>query len=166
MKVFIPKLTEEDKIRFWKYVDKKDAKQCWNWTNNHLVNGYGYFAPRGELSFGAHRISFLLKNGFLPPKGMVLDHLCNNKKCVNPAHLNPTTIYLNAARGGWGAKLQKMCRKGLHEMSLTRSADNRCKACRNTYKRKHNKVYPSRQKEKRHIYYKNYIHKLSLIKKK
>jgi hypothetical protein len=89
--------------RFWAKVDK--SGDCWNWTAGSIPNGYGHFFGAGRRAIGAHRYSFELANGPIP-KGLVIDHICRNKKCVNPAHLRAVTIKQNGENmspKGYGA---------------------------------------------------------------
>jgi hypothetical protein len=75
---------------FWSHVDK--SGDCWLWTA-YTSNGYGRTAARRhgvQRVFLAHRASYHL-TGHVIPEGMVLDHTCHNRSCVNPAHLRPVT---------------------------------------------------------------------------
>lgn len=71
---------------------------CWEWQGPMHPKGYGTFAH--EL---AHRRSYEMFVGDIPD-GLHIDHLCRNKRCVNPAHLEPVTHAENNRRG-LGAKL-------------------------------------------------------------
>ena len=69
--------------RFWSKVDK--SGECWLWTAR-LDDGYGRFNGSGLPSRRAHRLSYLALVGDIPTNAQV-DHLCHNRRCVNPAHL-------------------------------------------------------------------------------
>lgn len=70
---------------------------CWNWFGAMLPNGYGSI-QRDRRQTGAHRAMFELLRGPIPD-GMVIDHLCRNRRCVNPAHMEPVTSRVNVLRG-------------------------------------------------------------------
>ncbi len=80
--------------RFWKRVSKTPT--CWNWTGKSDKKEYGRITHRG-LQTNAHRVSWILLRGEIP-EGLTLDHLCQNKRCVNPDHLEPVTRGENARR--------------------------------------------------------------------
>lgn len=80
--------------RFWAKVEKTD--ECWIWTAARISSGYGCFYLDGSKL--AHRVSYELCVGQIPD-GLVIDHLCRNKLCVNPAHLEAVTQRTNVARG-------------------------------------------------------------------
>lgn len=69
-----------------------EATGCWEWTG--LMNGTGYGSHAGTC---AHRFSWSLKNGPIP-KGMQIDHLCRNRACSNPDHLELVTAQENNRR--------------------------------------------------------------------
>lgn len=70
--------------RFWAKVDK--TADCWIWTAGVFSTGYGQIKRDGKTSL-AHRVSWELHHGSPPPEGTVLHHICANKRCVNPEHL-------------------------------------------------------------------------------
>lgn len=73
-----------------------DTGDCWEWQASISPDGYGYFFLNGKLR-QAHRASYELFVGPIPP-GLHIDHLCTNRKCVNPQHLEPVTQKENNAR--------------------------------------------------------------------
>lgn len=80
--------------RFWSYVYKTDG--CWWWTGAH--NGKRYGSMRvGDTHKLAHRYSYELLVGSIAD-GMQIDHLCRNKLCVNPVHLEVVTSQINNQR--------------------------------------------------------------------
>lgn len=80
--------------RFNKYVDKTDS--CWVWTGFTRGKGYGGFQlPTGVVS--AHRFAYETLVGPIP-EGAQIDHVCMNKLCVNPKHLEPVTNEENQYR--------------------------------------------------------------------
>jgi hypothetical protein len=80
--------------RFWARVEKTDG--CWEWQGK-LNQGYGVVWDSGRVR-QAHRFAWELLRGAIPD-GLTLDHLCRNRRCVNPGHLEPVTAVENTMRG-------------------------------------------------------------------
>ena len=72
--------------RFWSHVTK--GEECWEWNGSRNRSGYGMIATRGGgLDMErAHRVSWRLHNGIIPPY-IVVRHKCDNRACVRPDHL-------------------------------------------------------------------------------
>jgi hypothetical protein len=85
-------------VRFWAKVDKRGPGECWNWTAGLTAQGYGGFHPAKHETELAHRWSYRAASGSLEP-GLVIDHLCRNRTCVNPEHLEQVENLENLRRG-------------------------------------------------------------------
>lgn len=126
--------------RFWNKVHKI-PNGCWEWTANLFWDGYGQFMAHADgkrVALRAHRWAYENIVGRIP-KGMVIDHLCRNRKCVNPIHLEPVTVRENNRRGVGPAKIgafhaaKTHCPHG-HEYSdintyIATSGQRQCRAC-------------------------------------
>lgn len=83
--------------RFWKRLDRTRDDGCWVWLGAKDTGGYGRLMVEGRL-MGVHQWAYRHFVGPVPP-GLVLDHLCRNRACANPAHLEPVTRRENVLRG-------------------------------------------------------------------
>lgn len=81
--------------RLWQRVEKGEG--CWIWPDATNDAGYGQVHHQGRVVY-VHRLAYEQLVGPIP-EGLVLDHLCRNTRCVNPAHLEPVTIGENVRRG-------------------------------------------------------------------
>lgn len=79
---------------------KRVQSGCWEWQGNITPNGYGaWYGLKGPYEERlAHRISYRAFTGPIPA-GLQIDHLCRNRCCVNPAHLEAVTRKVNILRG-------------------------------------------------------------------
>lgn len=69
---------------------------CWTWTGARNSRGYSCLGVQGKRYLG-HRRSYELLVGPIPA-GLTIDHLCRNRLCINPAHLEPVTSGENTRR--------------------------------------------------------------------
>jgi HNH endonuclease len=123
---------------------------CWQWVAGCYRNGYGAFqrrvdetlswkAPGNKKNHLAHRVAYEFYVGPIP-EGLDIDHLCRNRSCVNPDHMEPVTRQENLRRGrGYGGELRTHCSRG-HELTdenliVEQFGYRRCKTCRSLNKR-------------------------------
>lgn len=137
---------------FWAKVQKTET--CWNWTGGQRGSGYGSFW-NGDKSVRAHRWAYEQFVGPIPHE-LTLDHLCRNKLCVNPKHLEPVTLQENIMRGnGMSARNARKthCKYG-HELTGSRvrilnvngRTERRCLICIDRRNRKHRNKVKARAK--------------------
>ena len=121
--------------RFWIKVDKTPETGCWHWTSTITTEGYGqfWFNRRPRL---AHRFAYEMMVGPIP-EGLVIDHLCRVRHCVNPSHMEPVTPAENNARGLSlsAANARKThCKHGhpftVDNTRFTPAGDRECLTCR------------------------------------
>ncbi len=97
----------------------READGCWRWTGCITNHGYGQVQDsRARKPRSAHRLVYELLTGPIP-EGLGLDHLCRNRWCVRPDHLEPVTSRENTLRGETpaGRNARKThCAKG-HELT-------------------------------------------------
>lgn len=134
--------------RFWAKVDKGGPNGCWVWTGAVRTTGYGginigIVNGKRDRVAQAHRVAYELVIGPIT-EGLELDHLCRNRLCVNPAHLEPVTHRENGLRGSGpvGTNSRKThCKRG-HPFDeantyLTKQGARYCRACHVLHERRY-----------------------------
>ena len=108
VKHLLPKRVVE-KIRL---VSGPLPEPCWEWTGARDADGYGRVGA-GYQNRKASRLVYEALCGTIP-ESLELDHLCQNRPCVNPSHLEPVKHEVNVARGNAGKYLRQRthCPKG------------------------------------------------------
>jgi hypothetical protein len=125
------------KKRFWAKVAIKLPSECWEWQGYVMPQGYGQFGANGKHSLVlAHRMVYEFEVGKIP-EGLTIDHLCYNRRCVNPAHLEAVTMKENILRADAASinRNKTHCPKGhAYDQQNTYvgvSGSRFCRACRN-----------------------------------
>jgi hypothetical protein len=132
----LPPLLRFDSIRekVEHYLDKTHPNGCWVWTRALGGGGYGYMGWGGKV-VRVHR-AYVKDLGWDVPDDMHIDHLCRNRACSNPDHLEVVTHAENIRRGvGVGKRVHPVthCPKG-HPYDeantyITKSGSQACRAC-------------------------------------
>lgn len=121
--------------RVMRYLREDESTGCWVWTGG-LTRGYGRLRAHGR-SLTAHRVVYEAMVGEIP-EGLQLDHLCRNRACSNPEHLDPVPPRVNTLRGtGHGSETH--CPQG-HPYSAANTYRYRgrryCRECNRIRRRK------------------------------
>lgn len=124
---------------FWARVDVRGPDECWPWRKAVTSAGYGHMRPpdaprRANKTVLAHRLAYEIANGAIG-ENLVVDHLCENTLCCNPAHLEAVTQATNLERA---VGKRTHCRHGHPLDGLRRNTDKYgprisryCKTCSN-----------------------------------
>jgi hypothetical protein len=128
--------------RFWAKVDVPFTPgSCWTWTAGRNGDGYGTFgfvkADGTRTAIGAHRLAYMALVGPIP-EGTEIDHLCRNRACVRPDHLEAVSHRVNILRGDCPAARiarRRTCPQGHPYDLLERGRYRRCSICRRANRR-------------------------------
>ncbi len=118
-------------------------RDCWEWAGCQNGTGYGVIGWQGRQDL-THRVSYQLLVGPIPA-GLHIDHLCRNRLCINPSHLEPVTCAENIARG-LGAK-RTVCPRGHvgHYVTKTRKKGWPHQVCMECRRQQDRLRYPARR---------------------
>ena len=125
-------ISETRKPLFWAKVLHQGESDCWPWGAYRNRDGYGYYFANRFMA--AHRIAYMLTVGPIPD-GLQIDHLCRNRACCNPAHMEVVTPRVNCLRGQTVAArnaAKTHCKRGhplAGENLITRWDGRRCRTC-------------------------------------
>ena len=129
-------------LRFWERFWRKVIKLqdgCWLFIGRMNNNGYGHYHMTDEIKL-AHRITYEKQYGSLKP-GEELHHKCGVKLCVNPEHLERTTLYNHPGTIGTTNRNKTHCPSG-HEYTpentykAPSSNERHCKICKEKHRRR------------------------------
>lgn len=138
---------EKFMARYWSKVALDGPGQCWEWHGGMSGRGYGVTHFRGR-TLAAHRIAYVAQ-GRTISDGMVIDHICRNRLCVNPTHLRETTQAINSVENSLSIpafnKVKTHCPQGhLYSLENTRmqrksssSSSRNCRTCHLVHSRRY-----------------------------
>ena len=129
--------------RFCRFISVSESG-CWPWLGGCNSLGYGQFWDRVRVVL-AHRFSYEYSNGTIPTE-LEIDHLCRNRKCVNPNHLEPVTHKENMKRGLQGTVTQCPHGHSYDETNtyVTPNGNRKCRTCkRDNERHRWRKLHPA-----------------------
>ena len=151
-------MSERERRRFWSKVVMGSRDECWAWLGQITEKGYASFSVERK-PYPAHRYAFEVMIGPIPD-GLTLDHLCRNRGCVNPFHVEPVTNRVNVLRGiGPSAvnAIKETCARGHDNWRTSRRADGRtyrfCRTCKSNDTLRLYRADPEKQRARFRDYY-------------
>ncbi|TXH51084.1 MAG: HNH endonuclease [Desulfurellales bacterium] len=145
-------LSTKDLTRLFSKIAIDPVSGCWNFTATKSIGGYGLFYYGSRQKY-VHRIVYAWLVAPLPPfrSGFELDHLCRNRACCNPCHLELVSRKENILRSNWPPAINARkthCAKGhpytKENIIQHKDGSKRCRTCKNAYQAR-----PDRQVKRR-----------------
>ena len=145
-------------LRFWSKVNKDlsasserlDLGPCWVWGRSKTKGGYGQFHWQ-RTTIRTHVLAYQVLVGEVP-QGLELDHLCRNRACVNPEHLEAVTRFVNLDRSPITIWVRRRavthCPQGHPYAGSNLGHDGKGRRCRNCDARR-KREWKARQREAR-----------------
>ena len=137
--------TEKEAKRIFSHIDIDPITKCWNWTRK-LDNGYGRISFKGK-NWKVYKLLYIWKNGEIPKwrsfADLELDHICNNRACVNPEHLKLISHKENTLKGNGVTAINArkiLCKYG-HPLSPDNRGHRKCKECMRIYEKSRNRKH-------------------------
>lgn len=144
-------LEPKDSARIFGRVNLDGYDDCWEWQGPLSRGGYGITHLKSMSTVQVHRLSYSVMVGPIPT-GLVIDHLCKNRKCVNPNHLEPVTDRENVYRANPSAVQMNVdenrCANGHIYTDVKPEVDRsrRCMTCRREAYKRYNSKREGRSK--------------------
>lgn len=124
--------------RYMKRNISPSGEGCWLWNRSKGKDGYGWASYKNK-TWLAHRLTFFLINGSLTD-GLVIDHLCRRRECVNPDHMEEVTSYENILRSPIGTAGRDRCLACGGEL-VEHYGQRRCVPCYREYSKQYDKEH-------------------------
>ena len=131
-------MTWRERLDDWRYAEevlsrlaagsRETSGGCWEWTRYRTPDGYGKISVKKQM-IAVHQVALYALRGVAAPMGMHVDHLCRNRACCNPWHLDVVTPGENARRGIAGIASQR------RNWALTHCKNGHAFSAENTYLR-------------------------------